>query len=114
TEVPTFFFFSCRRRHTRFSRDWSSDVCSSDLDQRVGDLAGRADQNWAAAADPHLLRKLPHRPAAVRIVHREGVDRRMNRVGADEIGRASCREMVDNCESSLEFIEQQYSVADRW
>src|SRR5690606_39362309 len=24
-------FFSCRRRHTRFSRDWSSDVCSSDL-----------------------------------------------------------------------------------
>src|SRR5690606_40599496 len=26
-----FFFFSCRRRHTRFSRDWSSDVCSSVL-----------------------------------------------------------------------------------
>src|SRR5690606_39312570 len=25
------FFFSCRRRHTIFSRDWSSDVCSSDL-----------------------------------------------------------------------------------
>src|SRR3989449_4579664 len=27
-----FFFFSSRRRHTRCSRDWSSDVCSSDLD----------------------------------------------------------------------------------
>src|SRR5207253_3520479 len=26
-----FFFFSCRRRHTRWPRDWSSDVCSSDL-----------------------------------------------------------------------------------
>src|SRR5690606_10073276 len=26
-----YFFFSSRRRHTRFSRDWSSDVCSSDL-----------------------------------------------------------------------------------
>src|SRR5690606_40833977 len=26
-----FVFFSSRRRHTRFSRDWSSDVCSSDL-----------------------------------------------------------------------------------
>src|SRR5690606_39457636 len=26
-----FIFFSSRRRHTRFSRDWSSDVCSSDL-----------------------------------------------------------------------------------
>src|SRR5690606_18322953 len=28
---PRLFFFSSRRRHTRFSRDWSSDVCSSDL-----------------------------------------------------------------------------------
>src|SRR2546429_6750577 len=27
------FFFSSRRRHTRCSRDWSSDVCSSDLQQ---------------------------------------------------------------------------------
>src|SRR5690606_4002973 len=27
-----FCFFASRRRHTRFSRDWSSDVCSSDLD----------------------------------------------------------------------------------
>src|SRR2546422_1486946 len=27
----TYFFFSSRRRHTRCSRDWSSDVCSSDL-----------------------------------------------------------------------------------
>src|SRR5260370_36620780 len=26
-----FFFFSSRRRHTRFKCDWSSDVCSSDL-----------------------------------------------------------------------------------
>src|SRR6266550_5264651 len=30
------FFFSSRRRHTRCSRDWSSDVCSSDLGERVG------------------------------------------------------------------------------
>src|SRR2546430_7480497 len=28
-----FFFFSSRRRHTRFDCDWSSDVCSSDLTQ---------------------------------------------------------------------------------
>src|SRR5690606_41046317 len=31
--IVLFFFFSSRRRHTRFSRDWSSDVCSSDLSQ---------------------------------------------------------------------------------
>src|SRR6266498_4722111 len=33
-----FFFFSSRRRHTRCGRDWSSDVCSSDLDLRFYDL----------------------------------------------------------------------------
>src|SRR5690606_41001419 len=33
-----YFFFSSRRRHTRFSRDWSSDVCSSDLVQIKSDL----------------------------------------------------------------------------
>src|SRR2546422_4263595 len=35
------FFFSSRRRHTRCSRDWSSDVCSSDL--AAGRLAEGAD-----------------------------------------------------------------------
>src|SRR5947209_11218241 len=30
------FFFSSRRRHTRYWRDWSSDVCSSDLTARAG------------------------------------------------------------------------------
>src|SRR5690606_41053390 len=34
------FFFSSRRRHTRFSRDWSSDVCSSDLRGLVGRSSG--------------------------------------------------------------------------
>src|SRR5215217_2672682 len=37
-----FFFFSSRRRHTRYWRDWSSDVCSSDL--------GRAELVPAAIA----------------------------------------------------------------
>src|SRR5258707_5921872 len=45
------FFFSSRRRHTRYWRDWSSDVCSSDLNgQRTGRKKprGRLD---AALAD---------------------------------------------------------------
>src|SRR6185503_18213401 len=33
--VSFFFFFSSRRRHTRCSRDWGSDVCSSDLRRRM-------------------------------------------------------------------------------
>src|SRR5690242_8372403 len=30
------FFFSSRRRHTRLTCDWSSDVCSSDLEELLG------------------------------------------------------------------------------
>src|SRR5439155_12498901 len=36
-----FFFFSSRRRHTRWPRDWSSDVCSSDLTLALGPSKGR-------------------------------------------------------------------------
>src|SRR5690606_39444595 len=39
------FFFSSRRRHTRFSRDWSSDVCSSDLVD--GELVKRLIYIWS-------------------------------------------------------------------
>src|SRR5205809_6852406 len=37
-----FFFFSSRRRHTRCSRDWSSDVCSSDLFSALVNVAQNA------------------------------------------------------------------------
>src|SRR2546430_4525457 len=37
----TFFFFSSRRRHTRFDCDWSSDVCSSDLSAEGGQVEMR-------------------------------------------------------------------------
>src|SRR3990172_10826817 len=36
-------FFSSRRRHTRCSRDWSSDVCSSDLESAVARWWNRAE-----------------------------------------------------------------------
>src|SRR2546421_4259678 len=39
TSCLCFFFFSSRRRHTRSDRDWSSDVCSSDLDAASAALA---------------------------------------------------------------------------
>src|SRR6478672_13442620 len=37
-----FFFFSSRRRHTRSDRDWSSDVCSSDLPTAAASRCARA------------------------------------------------------------------------
>src|SRR5690349_22186765 len=48
------FFFSSRRRHTRSLRDWSSDVCSSDLRQQVQILFAKAAQA-GAWFDPELL-----------------------------------------------------------
>src|SRR6266498_5449297 len=38
-----FFFFSSRRRHTRCGRDWSSDVCSSDLGPHLVGVATSLD-----------------------------------------------------------------------
>src|SRR5216683_1073382 len=54
-----FFFFSSRRRHTRSDRDWSSDVCSSDLlglgHVTISDGASdaRIRQNWEVAQRPN-------------------------------------------------------------
>src|SRR6516225_12359471 len=42
------FFFSSRRRHTRLTCDWSSDVCSSDLRARAGPTAARHFADWGA------------------------------------------------------------------
>src|SRR2546422_3178123 len=51
------FFFSSRRRHTRCSRDWSSDVCSSDLPERrraVRDLPVRPYHEEVPVVEPVL------------------------------------------------------------
>src|SRR5690625_6273099 len=56
------FFFSSRRRHTRWPRDWSSDVCSSDLDLPPAVLAtlpGRSDRTPAQALVTRLGGVLP-------------------------------------------------------
>src|SRR5215813_8226356 len=47
-----FFFFSSRRRHTRCGRDWSSDVCSSDLSANVGKGANDGTKGTAV---PQIL-----------------------------------------------------------
>src|SRR3712207_7938533 len=45
------FFFSSRRRHTRYWRDWSSDVCSSDLHWLPQELQARRDGLRRGQAD---------------------------------------------------------------
>src|SRR5215208_7243459 len=55
-----FFFFSSRRRHTSWPRDWSSDVCSSDLRRRSG-------EDWAIEVLPWI--RLGPRGSAARLAH---------------------------------------------
>src|SRR2546430_16855192 len=62
--IVQYFFFSSRRRHTRFDCDWSSDVCSSDLgSERYATYA------WLSGMSPggrlrrgHVLRPPQHHP----------------------------------------------------
>src|SRR5690606_40963764 len=92
------FFFSSRRRHTRFSRDWSSDVCSSDLSSVPTRWlsASRARFRVALEAESHLVGTLDALQGAVeqRFVSGTQVGRQARLVGAEtvEIGRASRRE----------------------
>src|SRR5690625_7066773 len=56
------FFFSSRRRHTRWPRDWSSDVCSSDLKDAVARRMGElAKFGWKDIVTENELLKL-HNP----------------------------------------------------
>src|SRR5207248_3567810 len=76
-----FFFFSSRRRHTRSYGDWSSDVCSSDLEV--------------------IFRGVPFVEEAGGLVDeiRDEVDASLARSADEEIreiGRASCRERVES------------------
>src|SRR2546430_7200291 len=50
------FFFSSRRRHTRFDCDWSSDVCSSDLRQTIAAHATIGSHPPAASSLPRKKR----------------------------------------------------------
>src|SRR5699024_12200693 len=106
----SFFFFSSRRRHTRSKRDWSSDVCSSDLGQgeilsgpAVG-LADEALERWKQRVRdcgvlPGGLDLIPPRPVgerdhgagleriegAARLVQRVEQDRKSTRLNSSHV-----------------------------
>src|SRR5256886_6685662 len=91
--VARYFFFSSRRRHTRFDCDWSSDVCSSDLRTRPRQL--RPTASARRAPDSTRNRWLAGRYGCdSRISPRDFTLRQVSVRPSVEIGRASCRERV--------------------
>src|SRR5439155_17952216 len=92
------FFFSGRRRHTRWPRDWSSDVCSSDLEPidyertRFEDVVHDVDvvlDTLAGDIQNRSWKVLKKGGILVSIVAPPSADEAAKH---SEIGRASCRE----------------------
>src|SRR5206468_5396878 len=103
-----FFFFSSRRRHTRSDRDWSSDVCSSDLPSKAssGDLTTYLQDSTgmrvrvmadatSGIAKPDLAKGRSYRLTGV-------VGQR-----ASQIGRASCRGRVETPKRETAVIVEE-------
>src|SRR5690606_41190676 len=94
-----------RRRHTRFSRDWSSDVCSSDLSYLaigIQDISNtQALFNYAKEKGVQVIKREEIFPENIDKViaqiqsFAEQTDAIYLTVDMDEIGRASCRERVE-------------------
>src|SRR5207249_8949123 len=103
------FFFSSRRRHTRSKRDWSSDVCSSDLLERKKQ---RRLVRWHPEANEV---RAPAVRGVVRGVLVQDQDRaiedpREARVVTRQIGRASCRERVESAGGGGGFEKKSNGV----
>src|SRR5690606_40250275 len=95
------FFFSSRRRHTRFSRDWSSDVCSSDL-ALVGTLRMGAADSFALTHLSALLARIASKhPAAhveLDVDFSANLDRKLR---AAELDRSEERRVGKECRCRL-------------
>src|SRR5699024_11736122 len=109
----SFFFFSSRRRHTRSKRDWSSDVCSSDL----GGVSVRPDEpvrrglRWpcgAAVAGGCTSNKC--RPQSRRVVQHcvqseeRRVGKRVERGGSGVFRKENRRESQERTEGRVMYV----------
>src|SRR2546426_8446429 len=88
-DILLFFFFSSRRRHTRLQGDWSSDVCSSDLETE-SDHAGQGGERSGSKTHKQERRARP-----------EAVDEKSSRRHANRVNdeRSEERRVGKECRS---------------
>src|SRR5699024_11922189 len=98
------FFFSSRRRHTRSKRDWSSDVCSSDLRSSSSPVVPVDWVHHIGALTQERTHQVGTQSTGttgdeddLSVDGKGGVDGR-HRIPFCQIGRASCRERLHSTE----------------
>src|SRR5690606_41007493 len=101
------------RRHTRFSRDWSSDVCSSDLSNRWACVCDCGARTVVAASNLgsgqtkscgcyNRTKNIKHGMAGTATWNIwVGMRKRCEKTSQPEIGRASCREREERCAAAV-------------
>src|SRR5690554_7539545 len=109
--ICSFFFFSSRRRHTRCGRDWSSDVCSSDLRKHIAIAIHRAISELAATIVRSHQLYCPSPAHSWLECHRLYRFACRNKLADhDEIGRASCRERVSSSVLAVPVMQKHTRI----
>src|SRR3712207_4235887 len=116
------FFFSSRRRHTRYWRDWSSDVCSSDLVEvyvagvgaKEADVAGSIVLRVPSVfADRHLVEE----PCLTDILHPArdllGTGEPFVVFGSDDLRRLSLVDLLGRLEESFTLVAVHVPVPEQ-
>src|SRR5699024_11937106 len=93
----SYFFFSSRRRHTRSKRDWSSDVCSSDL--ILAYAKGLVNLSCEQSLEERIETIARLEQLTQTYAHNEGIvlEYAKGLFNLSKIGRASCRGRVYRC-----------------
>src|SRR5690606_41013513 len=107
------FFFSSRRRHTRFSRDWSSDVCSSDLTPPPLTNEAESVEAMQFALAQTYFHWGVHAWAMYALVGGAvayvGYRRGRTLLMSSKIGRASCRARVQSAVAAASGPDRHYA-----
>src|SRR5205809_2280834 len=108
-----FFFFSSRRRHTRCSRDWSSDVCSSDLSPTTtSSMANASVQTWTSSSHCWVQSVLCD---VVFQFHTKRLSSDLRRTTASALARSEERRVGKECglDISVGGIGREGTIAER-
>src|SRR5699024_12157199 len=113
--VSFLFFFSSRRRHTRSKRDWSSDVCSSDLENGIELTFTNEIERDIVCLDPDRMEQ----------VLTNLIDNALGHTGKDGAVHVTIRSLQDKLhievedngsgikEEDLSFIFERFYKADK-